>query len=596
MSQAQVFGDYAIVKQIGAGPLGRVLLAEHRFLKSPFALKVLPEELATDRGFVSRFEKEVEGIATLEHPHIVKTHNVCFADGHYFLVTDCVVDSLGETTNLAEYLGSKPGPLSEDEVVKIVHQIAFALDYAHQKKVGDERCAHFGIKLNNVLVGTDRGGINVQLSDFGLSRVIGAASLLSRTYKTVSEIHDRYFPEHADLAKLSKLQLSFLQNYAFLAPEQKDIGNLDLVDYRADIYAFGVLVYYLIMRMFPEGFFDMPSMRFPKYRLNWDLLIYHCMQMDPNKRPASLKVALEELLAATTPQDAVSCQIQAGPLKPVLKPQEIVRPEYEEDPGAIFQTESVVARYQPMQAEERVIEPLLSEMVVIRGGSFLRGSAQGGRDELPRHAVNLSAFALDTHPVTNEQFVRFLEAMGGEKDSNNNDIIRLRESRIKRSAGKLSVESGYAKHPVVGVTWYGAVAYAKWVGKRLPTEAEWEVAAYGGNEENVYPTGEDIERTQANFFSSDTTAVMSYPPNDIGLYDVAGNVYEWCQDWYGYHYYDVSVQEPENPTGPLQGVYRVLRGGCWKSLKEDMRCSHRHRNNPGTMNGTYGFRCAADVS
>ncbi len=597
---SQLLGDYAVVKQIGQGPLGKVLLAEHRFLKTPFALKVLPEELATDRGFVARFEKEVADIATLEHPHIVKIHHVSFADGHYFLVTDCVVDAFGETTNLMEYLNARQDPLSEEEIANIVYQIAFALDYAHQKKAGSEPLAHFGIKLNNVLIGIDKEKLHVRLSDFGLSRVIGAASLLSRTYKTVAEVHNRYFPEHADLAKLSKLQLSFLQNYAFLAPEQKNISSLDLVDYRADIYAFGVLVYYLIMRVFPEGFFDLPSMRFPAYRFNWDLLIYRCMQMDPHKRPASLKAALEELSASSGSLNPFSCPIACegapGSLKPILKPQEIIRPEYEDDPGAIFRTEAAVARYQPGQTEDRVIEPLLNEMTVIRGGAFSRGSSQGGRDELPRHTVNLSAFALDIHPVTNEQFVRFLEAMGGEKDANNNDIIRLRESRIKRSAGKLSIESGYAKHPVVGVTWYGAVAYAKWVGKRLPTEAEWEIAAYGVNENSTYPTGDQIERTQANFFSSDTTAVMSYPPNGYGLYDLAGNVYEWCQDWYGYHYYDVSVQEPDNPKGPLQGVYRVLRGGCWKSLKEDMRCAHRHRNNPGTMNGTYGFRCAADVS
>ena len=159
----------------------------------------------------------------------------------------------------------------------------------------------------------------------------------------------------------------------------------------------------------------------------------------------------------------------------------------------------------------------------------------------------------------------------------------------------MSIESGYAKHPVVGVSWYGAVAYAKWIGKRLPTEAEWETACKGGEDLHIYPTGSEIEKHQANFFSSDTTSVMSYPANDYGLYDMVGNVYEWCQDWYGYNYYEASMQEPDQPQGPLQGVYRVLRGGCWKSLKEDLRCSHRHRNNPGCENRTYGFRCAADA-
>jgi formylglycine-generating enzyme required for sulfatase activity len=274
---------------------------------------------------------------------------------------------------------------------------------------------------------------------------------------------------------------------------------------------------------------------------------------------------------------------------------QLERPQTDLDPGAIFQVNSSVKTYNPERKDVTNVKPLLTDMVIIPGGTFYRGSQDGNRDEMPRHQITLSSFAIDIHPVTNEQFVRFLEIMGGEKDSNHNDIIRLRDSRIKRSGGKVSIESGYAKHPVVGVTWYGAVAYAKWIGKRLPTEAEWEVAARGKRENTLYPTGEDIEKTQANFFSSDTTAVMSYAPNGYDLYDMAGNVYEWCHDWYGYNYYEVSIQEPENPQGPLQGVYRVLRGGCWKSLKEDLRCSRRHRNNPGTVNGTYGFRCVAGV-
>lgn len=279
----------------------------------------------------------------------------------------------------------------------------------------------------------------------------------------------------------------------------------------------------------------------------------------------------------------------------MIRTAQLERPETDLDPAAAFHVDTTIKYYIPERKEVKNIQPVLTDMIAIEGGTSYRGSNDGNRDEMPRHHVILNSYAIDIHPVTNEQFVRFLEAMGGEKDSSHQDIIRLRDSRIKRSGGKISIESGYAKHPVVGVTWYGAIAYAKWIGKRLPSEAEWEIAAYGGLEDTLYPTGDDIEKSQANFFSSDTTPVMSYVPNAYGLYDMAGNVYEWCHDWYGYNYYEISMQEPENPQGPLQGVYRVLRGGCWKSLKEDLRCSRRHRNNPGTVNSTYGFRCAADA-
>ena len=252
----------------------------------------------------------------------------------------------------------------------------------------------------------------------------------------------------------------------------------------------------------------------------------------------------------------------------------------------------VVREFQPEKHDPQGIEPLQTDMVTITGDTYTRGSSHGCRDEMPRHQVRLNSFSIDIHPVTNEQFVLFLDYMGTEKDSHNHDIIRLKDSRIKRSSGRFSIERGYTKHPVVGVSWYGALAYATWIGKRLPTEAEWEAACSGGLESPLYPTGENIEKPQANFFSSDTTPVMSYPPNGYGLYDIAGNVYEWCHDWYEYTYYDYSTQEPDNPKGPIQGVYRVLRGGCWKSLKEDLRCAKRHRNNPGAANGTYGFRCA----
>lgn len=618
----RVLGDYKIIKQIGQGTLGTVFLGEHRFIKKQYLLKVLPEELASERTFIQRFEEEIGLIATLDHPNIVKIHNISFANGLYFIVSDCIVDDLGETTNIFQYIQGLRSILDEEEIFKILYQVAHALDYAHERGV----FVHRNLKPNNVLIGKKKeGGVDIYLSDFGLSSLVGPGAVMTKMYKNMAEALEitaqamgmKYPNPPIEASKMTSLHHSFLQNYAFLAPEQKrpDMGRP--VDKKADIYSFGMLTYFLLTKNVPEGVFDLPSV-FGSYRFQWDAIIQKCLQMLPEKRPDSLLHLLRSIVPKTVEETkntvenkslqevsqeqepvalVVEEKIEEPPasLKPVLQTPQLERPVTDLDPGAIFQVQSTVKTYSPELKEISNIKPLLTEMVVVPGGSFYRGSQDGSRDEMPMHCIHLASFAIDIHPVTNEQFVRFLEVMGGEKDNHHNDIIRLRDSRIKRSGGKLSIESGYNKHPVVGVTWYGSVAYAKWVGKRLPTEAEWEIAAVGGREGVLYPTGDDIEKTQANFFSSDTIAVMSYPPNPFGLYDMAGNVYEWCYDWYGYNYYEHSAQEPTNPTGPLQGVYRVLRGGCWKSLKEDLRCCRRHRNNPGTVNGTYGFRCAADV-
>ena len=595
----------------------------------------------------------------------MKIHNISSAEGLYFLVTDCIVDSNGEATNLAQYMSTRKERLKEDELLSLLKQIADALDYAHITG----GVTHSSLKLNNFLIGKSNGGIEIFISDFGMAKIISAEKVVARTFKVmadalsilphIEENEEKYSPIPIEGEKLSKLSHSFLQNYAFLAPEQK---RFEQVNGAVDVYAFGVLAYYLIAGHFPEGIFPMPSVIAPEYFFDWDTMITQCLNRDPKLRPKLLLPLLEKKKESLTPyiersvvfhceenkEERISFEsLTVPPLRPhsqqlthretpLLKPliqrsiessetsvavleevpqtvvtmvsyssilkessKEMLNPDHNENYAqqlnAMLNRDPVVTEYHPEKKETGILEPLQTEMSVIRGGQFTRGSNGGNRDEMPCHKITLNSFALDIHPVTNEQFLRFLEFMGGEKDQNYNDLIRLKDSRLSRTAGQLSIESGYTKHPVVGVTWYGAVAYAKWAGKRLPTEAEWEIAACGGMESRIYPTGDQIEKSQANFFSSDTTPVMSYMPNAYGLYDMAGNVYEWCQDWYGYNYYETALQEPNNPKGPMQGVYRVLRGGCWKSLHDDMRCSYRHRNNPGTVNSTYGFRCAADV-
>lgn len=598
MEDTRYLGDYRLIKQIGQGSMGTAFVAEQRFTKKKYVLKVLPEELALDRAFMQRFEEEVAELSQLEHPNIVKIYNVSFAQGLYFFACECVVDEMGETTNLQEFFSHKGKVLTEQEVLSIAQQLASALDYGHKAKIG-----HFGIKCNNVLISSRQASssplISVKLSDWGLSSIIGTSASLTRTFKGMADALGiaqvasikRYPNPPVEAVKLMPLHQTLMQNFAFLAPEQKRIDVQ--ADFRADSYAFGVLVYYLLMGEYPEGYFPLPSARYDTSLIDWDMLVKECLNPNMLARPR----VLEELLARATVSKFVSLEPEkVQEVVEVRQPAMAASVASEPKRGSPWvREERIVKEYAPEKREISSIQPILTEMVTIPDGYYNRGNCSGCRDEMPRHRVSVNAFAIDIHPVTNEQFVRFLEYVGGEKDEQNHDIIRLRDSRIKKSAGRCSIEPGYNKHPVVGVTWYGAVAYAHWIGKRLPSEVEWEVACSGGLENPLYPTGEIIEKTQANFFSSDTTAVMSYPPNGYGLYDMAGNVYEWCQDWYEYTFYEQSALEPDNPKGPLQGVYRVLRGGCWKSLNEDLRTSKRHRNNPGAANGTYGFRCASDV-
>lgn len=613
IEEGKTLGDWRLLKQAGVGSLGDVCIAEHRFTKKKAALKILPQELTHDKSFVLRFEEEVFHLSQFDHPSLAKVLNVSFADGVYFLAMECIVDSNLETCTLGSFI--KRQKLEEENIYSIAEQVASALDYIHDcTSLTGRPVAHMNLKPCNILIADSPfPNIDIKVTDFGLSRVIGHSLLLQRSYKALVERFtlrdalttqklslDRFSIGGSDARMYEMLVESCCQAFHFLPPEQLR-GDMS-VPKEGDVWSFGVLIFWALSDgMYPIGNWKVHVPR--SEVVDWMTLLEACLNSNPALRPQNIQALLKscikkkEEVRSQTPQiqsDIVNLtqvthsQIVNSLSIPIaeLHQCDVKKPEREM---------YLVREFQPEKQDKKGIEPINTEAVRIPGGVYTRGSMHGCRDEMPRHSVRIPSFYIDVHPVTNEQFVRFLDFLGSEKDSHNHDIIRLRDSRIKKSAGRFTIERGYGKHPAVGVTWYGAVAYATWIRKRLPTEAEWEVACVGSLESPLYLTGENIEKSQANFFSSDTTPVMSYPPNGYGLYDMAGNVYEWCHDWYEYNYYDYSSQEPENPKGPIQGVYRVLRGGCWKSLKEDLRCAKRHRNNPGAANGTYGFRCAQNA-
>lgn len=250
-------------------------------------------------------------------------------------------------------------------------------------------------------------------------------------------------------------------------------------------------------------------------------------------------------------------------------------------------------------------------MELIPAGEFRMGSNSGNSNEKPVHSVYVDAFYMDKHEVTNEQYAEFLNAEGKHINAGHTWLdIGADRARIEYVSRVYRVKAGYKKHPVVEVSWYGAMAYAKWKGKRLPTEAEWEKAARGNLAGLKYPWGNSIDSTRANYNNhiGDTTAVGKYQENGYGLFDMTGNVWEWCLDEYNKDFYAISPSQ--NPIAGANSIQwtinnftgvrssRVLRGGSWYSSVLSVRVAERtpFLGIPSLTTSSYGFRCVKAVS
>jgi sulfatase modifying factor 1 len=286
--------------------------------------------------------------------------------------------------------------------------------------------------------------------------------------------------------------------------------------------------------------------------------------------------------------------------------------------------------------------PPIHDEVALPGGEFAMGDAfdEGypADGETPVHRVSVPPLLIDSAAVTVAQFAAFVDATGWTTEAERQgssavfhtavaaqpgDVLgaspsalwwlEVRGASWRRPYGPRSDVSDLADHPVVHVSWDDALAYCDWGGRRLPTEAEWEYAARGGLTRRRFAWGDEISpdgRWRCNIWQGrfpvqntgedgwvTTAPVSSYPPNGFGLYEVAGNVWEWCSDWFSAGYYRQSPVQ--SPAGPPSGERRVIRGGsylCHASYCYRYRAAARMANTPDSSAGNCGFRTARDGS
>jgi formylglycine-generating enzyme required for sulfatase activity len=266
----------------------------------------------------------------------------------------------------------------------------------------------------------------------------------------------------------------------------------------------------------------------------------------------------------------------------------------------LIATSFIVATRCSKDDEEDPAKRLGIVFVTVDGGSFMMGSNDGYRNEKPVHNVTLSSFKISITEVTPSQFWFFLQ-----------DYFDLDQRELKDSDGNILYDPGFFgpgytirfdqdkweietradNRPIMFVSWYGAKAFCEYYGWRLPTEAEWEYAARGGNQSIGYEYSGSNNLDDVGWYDSYQHEVGLKNPNELGIYDMSGNLWEWCSDWFG----DYSIGSQTNPVGANIGEYKVVRGGSWRNNARVCRVASREIVVPFYMDRDVGFRCVADL-
>jgi formylglycine-generating enzyme required for sulfatase activity/tRNA A-37 threonylcarbamoyl transferase component Bud32 len=529
-------GTYEISREIGRGGFGTVFEARDAAGRAVALKRFEPLGFRSDQRTEAqrRFLRGARIMQRLQHPHIPRMFEVNTEE--FFTVME-----LANHTSLDVFLRGRNAvgermPLQTR--VLWATQLAAAVQYAH-----DEGVLHRDISPSNVLVReASPQAYEVLLSDFDLAFQRGRTQLSGREWNW------RLYLPRPLREELERLERTGVKDLSQLAISRPGID--------ADLYSLSMVILYLFTEYEPgpEGIHsEIERLR----RMG------RCEQWCSNAQLDHLAQTLERALLHDSGERFTSAEQIGHELEYLLPP--------------------------------RLIEG--SEgMRFIPGGPFYMGSNDvADMDEYPRHIVRISDYLLDECLVTNADFKRFL----GDA-----------ENKPWERGGKLAqslADHRYLNHwshgfpieleecPVVFVSWHAALAYARWAGKRLVTEAEWEYAARAGTE-TLFWWGDNPDRTRMNYFGTGkkrVTPVRTFLPSPFGLYDMMGNVDEWCADWYDKDYYRTGPGP--NPVGPQRGDQRVCRGGAYDSPSNVLRSSARGRQYEKDCRPNLGFRCARSI-
>ncbi len=527
----RVASRFEVVELVGIGGMGVVYRARDLDRSAEVAMKLLRAELARDAACVRRFAASAELGKTLVHPGIVQVHGTGLHGDIPFLAMEWI-----EGPTLRSFLMER-GKLSWEEAWPIVVGFLEALAFAHAKGV-----LHLDLKPENIMLPSpDRP----KLCDFDLARVL------------------------AKPGGLSLLPGAGTPDY--MAPEQRWGGE---VDRRADVYAVGVLLYEMLAGR-------IPGRRSPTLHVGFNVAasisvaVESAIEEDPTKRPAHAGALLSILTPSGKSRVQFTKRVDADSRPPKL-------------PGLSSLGKNAQG-YNEFQNEKDS-----SILVYVPPCEFMMGSNEGNSDGRPAHRVRLSGYFLGKHEVMNGQYRRFIQATGHH-----------RPACPEEGWGydRYFEDPRFDRYPVVGVSWMGAVKYCEWAGLRLPTEAEWERAA-GWDERagrlRAYPWGDDAPNDRRAVFGRKhgerryTQPVDATPEgaSQVGCMDMAGNVWEWCLDWYDDTQYEKTQDGETDPKGADGGARKVVRGGSWHFATSWMRVTDRYSLDPVSPNHLVGFRVA----